>query len=251
MGGRLSIYSPSETLLELGAEAVERLPVADMTISDVCDRIGVAPSDLAGNCHAISTMIVESGICGPNARVARGYYDGCVGQHSWVTFEDGDGYAVIVDATLNGVTGDPAPRLVISREPECRIDFAVPCMLCGCLPEEHPQHFDVEPCEDYFPEESIPFLYDEAGDNAREATRRPMPAPSGRVVELDFGDDEPFIWSTRPEWTVVEVGWLCSSGSHVVGGQDALRRIVEAVCAAGLKALVPVAVPAFCGAGVG
>ena len=65
------------------------------------------------------------------------------------------------------------------------------------------------------------------------------------------GDDEPFIWSTRPEWTVVEVGWLCSSGSHVVGGQDALRRIVEAVVAAGLKALVPVDVPAFCGAGVG
>ena len=79
------------------------------------------------------------------------------------------------------------------------------CALCGCLPEEHPQHFDVEP----------------------------------------------FIWSTRPEWTVVEVGWLCSSGSHVVGGQDALRRIVEAVVAAWLKALVPVDVPAFCGAGVG
>lgn len=54
------------------------------------------------DCHAASLALVESGVLGPKARVARGTCPGVRGQHSWVAV-DGDCYDVngrIVDPTL-------------------------------------------------------------------------------------------------------------------------------------------------------
>lgn len=56
---------------------------------------------VAYSCHQVSLAIVRSGLY-PGARVARGWADGVIGQHSWVAV-DGDPYdpnGRIIDATL-------------------------------------------------------------------------------------------------------------------------------------------------------
>jgi hypothetical protein len=55
------------------------------------------------DCHGASLKLVQSGIFGVKARVARGWCDGVAGQHSWVAVS-GDCYDVkgeIVDPTLH------------------------------------------------------------------------------------------------------------------------------------------------------
>lgn len=56
----------------------------------------------AHQCHAASLHLVKSGICGPDARVARGVCRGVPGQHSWVVLGR-DCYqpkAILIDPTL-------------------------------------------------------------------------------------------------------------------------------------------------------
>lgn len=69
-------------------------------VADLMHGIGFTQT-VAYNCHGVSLAIVRSGLY-DNARVARGFAKGVVGQHSWVAI-DGDPYDVngrIIDATL-------------------------------------------------------------------------------------------------------------------------------------------------------
>jgi hypothetical protein len=52
-------------------------------IDEIAERIDWPVERWAGNCHAVSLAIVKAGIV-PKGRVARGFCDGWVGQHSWI-----------------------------------------------------------------------------------------------------------------------------------------------------------------------
>jgi hypothetical protein len=76
-------------------------PIPPM-VRTLADNMGFPALRVAHNCHAVSVALVQSGLAGPDARVARGFAKGVgIGQHSWVIV--GDPYdmdAHIIDATL-------------------------------------------------------------------------------------------------------------------------------------------------------
>lgn len=77
-----------------------RTPVPPVDLDAVRDVLG----DLVAweqQCHAASLHVVQSGVLGPEARVARGTCRGVGGQHSWIVLGDPyDESARIVDPTL-------------------------------------------------------------------------------------------------------------------------------------------------------
>jgi len=69
-------------------------------VIELCGQIDMAPEDVAYNCHGVSLAIVRAGLR-PGARVARGFAQGVIGQHSWVVLGDPyDENVPIIDATL-------------------------------------------------------------------------------------------------------------------------------------------------------
>lgn len=52
------------------------------------EAIGIVPDLWYGKCHEISLAIVQSGVLGEFARVARGTCDRYFGQHSWISLGD-------------------------------------------------------------------------------------------------------------------------------------------------------------------
>lgn len=72
-----------------------------LTREDIEEILGYPFEETAHQCHAVSLAIVQSGVVGP-ARVARGWCNGVLSQHSWV-IRGNDAYShrsVIIDATL-------------------------------------------------------------------------------------------------------------------------------------------------------
>lgn len=84
------------------------IDLADLTLETVEKALcGREPEhwsdhhDWAQQCHSASLALVQTGLLGPDARVARGACLGVAGQHSWVVVGDPyDPAAAIVDITL-------------------------------------------------------------------------------------------------------------------------------------------------------
>ena len=230
-------------------------PIFDMDIYELCDRIGFDPDSLAGNCHAVSSMIVESGLAGPGARVARGHYKGYAGQHSWVVIENYDDDAeldLVIDATINGVrdgrneTGEP--ELFISLEPntiDWDLDIA-PCVGCHMIPEEHPNFTDEDPCEYCILPERPVWCYDEGGNTTIRKNMDAMtsyPEFSGEEIEIDIPDETRTFLTLAgypPPYNTGRLIRIASSSTDNVGGKDNMRRIIVALDKANLGAFAPV-----------
>lgn len=78
------------------------MTLRELTRPEVAELIGVPFAEWRGNCHGVSLAIVQRGLAGPDARVARGFCAGVRSQHSWIA-ASGDCYdrdAPIVDPTL-------------------------------------------------------------------------------------------------------------------------------------------------------
>ena len=67
----------------------------------IAEKIGIDFPDWAHQCHVVSLRIVKARIF-PYARVARGWTDGVISQHSWVSLHHDvyNGRGILVDPTL-------------------------------------------------------------------------------------------------------------------------------------------------------
>lgn len=71
------------------------------TQAALLDALGGTLEAWSFQCHAASVQLVKSGVCGPDARVARGSARGVPGQHSWVALGNPyDKATIVVDPTL-------------------------------------------------------------------------------------------------------------------------------------------------------
>lgn len=78
-----------------------------MTPEDFEAAVGAPLSSFAKRCHEASLALVQSGVLGPKARVARGSHAGVGGQHSWVVLGDPyDPEAPVIDPTLWSYVGE-------------------------------------------------------------------------------------------------------------------------------------------------
>ncbi len=219
----------------------------ELTIEELCDKIGWLPEDLAGNCHAVSTAIVRSGVAGYRARVVRGHYRGYVGQHSWVEVETEDG-TFVIDATVNGVERgrgrSGVPRLFVGQPPD-QLDVW-PCVYCGTTEDEHPfEEEGMDTCDVFDP--AIPaWPYDEAGQDLRDAMAQvfPYPEPEGEPIEgfvmptltrLAAGHS---LRAIEP-WTPNRLLYLGSRSIRDLGGPQGAQEFFRALDDVGLGAAVP------------
>lgn len=74
-------------------------PNSTLTVDTVEEALGRPLGDLRLQCHAASLALVQSGLLGDRARVARGILSGIDGQHSWAVVGDPYRPERIVDIT--------------------------------------------------------------------------------------------------------------------------------------------------------
>lgn len=82
-------------------DEVRELLLSSNTLAGLAELMQLPLSKWRHNCHEVSLKLVRTGLLGPDARVARGFCDGVMSQHSWVA-PDGDCYRhgdVVVDLT--------------------------------------------------------------------------------------------------------------------------------------------------------